>query len=495
MADDGPVIIAVDQGTSSTKTLVVDDSGSVLSTTSVPLGQSHPAAGWVEQNAVAILESMQAGIRSATERYGSRVAAIGLSNQRESAVVWDTSTGEPVGPMLGWQDRRTAPRARDLADHAARVRRISGLPIDPMFSALKFGWLLDEVDPDRSRSRRGELALGTVDSWLIARLTGEHRIEIGNASRTQLLDIETADWSPELLDLFRIPAAVLPRVAASDEATQPVSGSGVAITAVLGDSHAALYGHGAREAGSVKVTYGTGSSIMGLSAPDALPTASGLVRTIAWGVGGSIARAFEGNILSTGATLVWLSALFGITPAEVVALGQASPASTVDLVPAFAGLGAPWWDENAVAVLSGFDLGTPRAAIARAAVESIVLQIEDVLVAADGSGARVQWILADGGPSSNDWLVQLQADLSQRGVVRSDVAELSALGVAHLAGIGAGLWDDKQLAAKPRDVAVFRPEIDADAATARRARWLQAVARSRYGSTAFEPSISPRSAY
>ncbi|WP_158437848.1 FGGY family carbohydrate kinase [Naasia lichenicola] len=489
-----PVVVAVDQGTSSTKTLVLDVHGSIVGSLSVPLGQQHPAAGWVEQDANEILDGVRAGLGHARELFGERIAAIGISNQRESALAWDPATGRPVGPMLGWQDRRTADRARALADHSARVRRITGLPLDPMFSALKFGWLLDEVDPDRSRSGAGEILLGTVDSWIVWSLTGEHRIEVGNASRTQLLDIETGGWSAELLDLFGIPAASLPRVAMSDEPTAAIDGLDVPITAVLGDSHAALYGHGARDAGAVKVTYGTGSSIMGLESPDARATASGLVRTIAWGTDGEIRRAFEGNILSTGATLVWLSELLDMTPGDLVELAAGSPDAAIDLVPAFAGLGAPWWDESAVAVLSGFDLGTPRAALARAAVESIPLQIEDVLTSADGSGSRVDTILADGGPTSNDWLVQLQADLSQRTVVRSDVAELSALGAAHLAGVRAGVWTAEAVAALPRASTTFVPQLDADAARDRRARWLAAVGRARNQPALSTPVPSTRPA-
>lgn len=493
MADDASVLIAVDQGTSSTKAVAVDEHGTVLSTTSTALGAQHPAPGWVQQDAGEILAGVRAGIDDAQKRFGARVAGVGLSSQRESAVVWSRRTGEALGPVLGWQDRRTAARAESLAAHAGRVREISGLPLDPMFSALKFAHLLDEIDPDRSRSRSGEIALGTVDSWLLHSLTGEHRIEVGNASRTQLLDVKTAAWSDELLDLFGIPAETLPRVAASDEPSEVIDGTaGLRFHAVFGDSHAALYGHGARSAGAVKVTYGTGSSIMGLEADGPGAASSGLVRTIAWKTGGEVARAFEGNILSTGATLVWLAEVLGTTPADLFALAVDAPPSSVDLVPAFSGLGAPWWDERATAVLSGFELGTSRASIARAAVESIPLQIEDVLVEADGAAGRVDTILADGGPSSNDWLVQLQADISQRSVVRSGVAELSALGAAHLAGIGAGVWSVDDVAALPRSSDTFTPELDSDSASERRSRWLGAVSRSRSGTrdTASVPPLS-----
>lgn len=482
------VIVAVDQGTSSTKALAIDEAGNVVGWGSVPVGQSHPRAGWVEQDALEIADSAIEAVRLAIEGLDDQVAGLALSTQRESAVIWDRVTGEPLGPVLGWQDRRTVAAAQALAPHDSVVRRITGLPIDPMFSALKFAWLLDHVDPDRVRANRGEIALGTVDTWLVHRLTGEFRIEVGNASRTALLDLSTLDWSDELLDLFRIPRSALPPIVASSEPTGPVTGlpfllREVRIHAVFGDSHAALFGHGARTPGSVKVTLGTGSSIMGLlesraSAPD------GLVTTVAWG-DPQPSYAFEGNILSTGATLVWLAELFESTPADVVRLaadadGDADPGRGVDLVPAFSGLGAPWWDDTARAVITGFDLSTSRSELARAAVESIPLQIDDVLRAAEAvSEQRFDTILIDGGPAANDWLAQLLADLSQRRVQRPDIAGLSALGAAHLAGIGAGIWSADDVLAFDRRSTVFEPLMSPEQARIRRERWHRAIAIAR----------------
>ena len=316
-----------------------------------------------------------------------------------------------------------------------------------MFSALKFRWLLNDVDPDRTRSRAGEICLGTVDSWIVFSLTGEHRIEMGNASRTLLLNIDTGDWDDELLDLFEIPRQALPEVVNSNASSGPITGlpnvpGGVCFTAVLADSHAALYGHGVREAGAVKVTYGTGSSIMGLLG-DARRRRAGLVRTVAWSFGEPV-HAFEGNILSAGATAVWLSRLLASTPAELAAMAEAAEETEeLFLVPAFAGLGAPWWDDNARGLITGLTLGTKPADLARAAFESIVFQVEDVLAAADAvmpEGGRIGTILADGGPSANAWLMQTQANISQRAVALPAAAELSALGVAYLAGASAGLW-------------------------------------------------------
>jgi glycerol kinase len=490
------VIVAVDQGTSSTKALAVDVTGNVVGWGSVAIRQQHPQPGWVEQDAREIADSAIEAVRLAVEGIADRVVGVALSTQRESAVIWDRATGEPLGPVLGWQDRRTVAAAQAVAEapgSSDRVRRITGLPIDPMFSALKFAWLLDQVDPGRERASRGELALGTVDSWLVSRLTGQFRIESGNASRTALLDLATLDWSDELLDLFRIPRATLPDVFASDAPTEPVTGlpmlpAGTRIHAVLGDSHAALYGHGARTPGSVKVTLGTGSSIMGLldsraASPD------GLVTTVAWS-DPEPSYAFEGNILSTGATLAWLAEVLETTPADLAALAaetdrDADPGRGVDLVPAFSGLGAPWWDDDARAIISGFDLSTTRAELARAAVESIPLQIDDVLRAAESStGGRFETILIDGGPASNDWLAQLLADLSQRRVQRPDVAGLSALGAAHLAGIGAGIWTADEVLALDRNGTTFDPIMSPDRARARRERWRAAIELARSGAAA-----------
>ncbi|WP_022884705.1 FGGY family carbohydrate kinase [Glaciibacter superstes] len=488
-----PVIVAVDQGTSATKVIVVDSDGAILSRASVRVSRADPAPGWVQQDALEIRDSVISAVNTALEGLAVTVVGLGLSNQRESAVIWDRETGQPLGPLLGWQDRRTAAKVAPLEESgwAARIRAKTGLPLDPMFSALKFQWLLDQVDADRSLSRAGRIAIGTVDAWVIYTLTGEHRIEVGNASRTQLLNLETIDWDQELLDLFQIPRECMPRLAASNEPTSAIAGvsslpDGSRFYGVLGDSHAALYAHGVRSPGQVKATYGSGSSVMGLIDPDIAASpgtveAGGLVRTIAWAEPEPV-YAFEGTILSTGATLLWLAQVLGMEPAQLSALAESVENSQgVDLVPAFAGLGAPWWDETAVAVISGFGLGTGPAQLAHAAFESVALQTEDLFRAAEARlGTRIETVLTDGGPSQNDWLMQLQADLSRREVVRSNVAELSATGAAHLAGISSGLWTVEQCGRLPRDRSPFSPSVDESLAEARCARWRAAVARSRF---------------
>ncbi len=495
------VVVAIDQGTSSTKALALDGSGAVVGRGSVPIGIEHPRPGWVQQDADEIAASTVEAVRLAIDGLVDRVAALAISNQRESAVVWDLTTKRPLGPMLGWQDRRTSTAAAALRDRSDRVRAISGLPVDPMFSALKYAWLLDQVDPDRSRARAGEIVCGTVDSWLVYHHTGEVRIEAGNASRTALLDLATGDWSDELCDLFAVPRACLPRVAASDEPTLPVLGWGlreVPITGVLGDSHAALYGHGARGPGSVKVTLGTGSSIMGLL-PSLADSPPGLVTTVAWSrtardqAQPTVSYAFEGNILASGATLVWLADVLGTTPGDLIRLAvEAAPEADatrgVDLVPAFAGLGAPWWDDQAQALLTGFTLGTTRADVARAGVESLALQIEDVLAAAEqGAGAPLATVLVDGGPADNDALVQLLADLTQRQVRRPGVATLSALGAAHLAGTVAGVFSEADVVGFDQGATQFEPGADPARVAVRRARWHRAIDTARTGSQQSTP--------
>jgi glycerol kinase len=478
--------MAIDQGTSSTKVIVMDASGRLVARASAPVGQSHPRPGWVEQDADEIFASVASAVRAATDGIADRVVAIGISSQRESAVAWDRSSGAPLGPVLGWQDRRTNTTAQAMkeAGKGAEVRNSTGLPLDPMFSALKFGWLLDDIDPDRSRARNGSIALGTVDSWLLHRLTGEHRIEVGNASRTQLLNLDSAQWDDSLLDLFGVPRQCLPHVVSSVEASDVISGlpdfgANVRVTGVLGDSHAALFGHGVRDPGAVKVTYGTGSSVMGLRTTGA-PTDAGLVRTIAWSTG-TPAEAFEGNILSAGSTVTWLSEFLNASAAGLAQLAEAADDSAdVFFVPAFSGLGAPWWDDQAQAAIVGLDLGTSRADIARAAFESIPFQVEDILDVADlVSGGRIVTILADGGPSSNPWLMQLQADLSQRAVATSAVAELSAVGAAHLAGVSAGVWSDEDCRGMLGSRTILNPRRSAEYAAGRRNAWLSAVALTR----------------
>ncbi|QGH69709.1 FGGY family carbohydrate kinase [Pseudactinotalea sp. HY158] len=475
-------VLAIDQGTSSTKAVVVTADGRVRAGASVPLTAESPRPGWVEQDPDRVLASVVEAARATAESVGHPPVALALSSQRESALAWDPH-GEPCSPVIGWQDRRTSSRAEELAEDADDVRRRTGLPLDPMFSALKFEWILDRWDADRTRARAGDLRLGTVDSFLMRRLTGTDQIELGNAGRTQVLNIDTAHWDDALCDLFSIPPQSLPPLARSNAAprlTEEIfpGATGVPVAAVLGDSHAALFAHAARDPEAVKVTYGTGSSIMGLTSGP-VEAETGLARTIAWDTG-TPARAFEGNILATGATLVWLSSILDRSPVELAALARTVPDSGgVDLVPAFAGLGAPWWDTRAVGLISGFDLGATTAHLARAALESIPLQIEDVLTRADSVAGRRPRVYVDGGPAGNDWLMQRQADLSDRTVVRPASTGLSGIGAAYLAGLTVDLWDEAAL----RGLAIESDSFDPAPTAAdhdRRRQWARALDRSRH---------------
>ena len=362
-----------------------------------------------------------------------------------------------------------------------------------MFSASKASALLDAHDPDRSRSRAGELCLGTVDSWLLWRIGGEHLVEAGNASRTQLLDLASRTWDPWLLELFDVPVEALPRVVASTGpfvACRDLAplGPDVRVTGVLGDSHAALFAHAGWRPGQVKVTYGTGSSVMGVTHGPTAP-GTGVARTIAWELD-EPAYALEGNIRSSGATLTWLAALFGSTPAEVAAAAGPSSGGVV-LVPAFTGLGAPWWDDQVRATLTGLSAGTRLEHLARAGLEAIAFQIEDVVAAAEQAGGPVATILADGGPTTNATLMQLQADTSGRAVAASQVAELSALGAAHLAGLGAGLWSLADLEGLPRPRTAYSPTSTTAERDERRGAWHAAVSAA-LGRPLPTPTEGPR---
>lgn len=479
------MLLAIDQGTSATKAVLVETGGEIVARCSAAVGQSHPRPGWVEQSAEEIYSSVREAVAGCmSEADPRRVAAVGLSTQRESLVLWERAGGAPLGPMLSWQDQRTAPHCARLRSEGVGelVRELSGLPLDPMFSALKAAWLLDAYDANRVRSRRGDLCLGTVDSWIVSRLGGEHVIEVGNAARTQLLNVRRRTWDPELLALFGIPQAVLPRVVASTGPFPAIRGvrpllDGTPIAAVMGDSHAALFAHAGWRPGLVKATYGTGSSIMGLGDPgDAISDT--LCLTIAWD-DGRPAYAFEGNIRATGATLTWLAQLFDTTPDSLAASAAAS-SEGLHLIPAFGGLAAPWWDDEAVGVLSGLTFGVRAEHVARAALESIAFQVEDVVAAMEHAAGPVRTLLADGGPTANPTLMQLQADTSGRRVEVARIRELSALGAAHLAGLSAGVWDRTALVALDRARDVYDPVEAAPSRRGRVSAWHAAVARSRY---------------
>lgn len=478
-------LLAIDQGTSATKCVLVNAEGRIVAKAASPLGEHYPEPGWVEQDANAIWRSAQLATADCLQQVpDARVIAVGVSTQRESALIWNRGDRQAVTPLLSWQDQRTvALRDALAADGEALVRERSGLPLDPMFSALKLAWLLDRIDPQRQRAASGEWVMGTVDAFLLAQMGAEPVIEVGNASRTQLLNVHTAQWDDDLLSLFRIPRAALPQPVPSvgqfaDAGALHPALKGVPVRSVMADSHSALFAHGAYEPGQVKATMGTGSSVMGLTDGKRTPH-PGLCLTIGWDAGTGARQALEGNIRAAGSTLRWISDLFGLTSAEAADIAAQHSSEGVCLVPGFNGLGAPWWDSHAVGLISGLTLKSGRGTLLAAAVESIAHQVTDVVQAMTASVDRIDRLLLDGGPSRNPNLRDALSLYIGKPVVHCTDPELSALGVAHLAGLGAGLWDWDALKALPRAQHQSMATPDAERASRARTQWTRAVAQSR----------------
>lgn len=474
-------VLAIDQGTSSTKVIAVAADGSVLARGTSPLALVTPYPGWVEQDPRALMESVRSALVDLEAQIDlEHAACVGISNQRESILLWNRGTGEPISPMISWQDRRTTTLAEELAWSGPEVRALSGLPLDPMFSALKARWLLDEYDPQRLRARAGELVLGTVDSWLLFCLTGEIGIEAGNASRTSLVDLATGDWSPRLLEIFDIPRAVLPGINPSVGCVGtirdfPPLRDGIPISGVLGDSHAALFSHAGWRPGIVKATFGTGSSIMAL-ADDVAAGDTGLCRTIAWHLPGQDPTvAWEANILAAGATITWLSEILGCTPAQL-SLEAASHSGGVVMVPAFNGLAAPWWDPQAQALISGLSLSTGRGHLARAALDSVICQVSDVISQLQVAGVEPVRLIADGGITVNADVMERQATICELVVAVSPITEASALGAAHAAGLGHGVWTLSDLELLTREYVEYSAEQAPELRSSLLDTWHQALA-------------------
>ncbi len=493
-----PLLLALDQGTTSTRAILFDLAGSPLGEAGRPLEQFFPADGWVEHDANEIFATSVAVIDQVLTGAGLRavdVAAIGITNQRETVVVWDKATGEPIHRAIVWQDRRTAGTCEALRASGVepRVTEITGLLLDPYFSGTKIAWLLDNVPGARARAAVGELLAGTMDCWLIWKLTGGrvHATDATNASRTLLFDIERQAWSAEMLEHLRVPASLLPKVldCADDYGVTDAAlfGHAIPIRGVAGDQQSALMGQGCIHPGEMKATYGTGCFML-LNTGTARPVShSKLLTTVAARLNGKTSYALEGSIFMAGAALQWVNEGLGVTGGggAVEALAQtAHPDHGVVMVPAFTGLGAPWWDADARGALFGMTRDTGLAEIAQAALDSCALQTRDLVEAMradapESFGAGVE-LRIDGGMSRSAWFSQRLSDLTGIAVGRATYQETTALGAALFAGIGAGVYADAEAAAAARPATQpYAPKLDAHHRESAYARWLDAVARVR----------------
>jgi glycerol kinase len=441
----GGAVIAIDQGTTNTKAILVSAAGEVVAKASVPLKSIYPKPGWAEQSAEDIWTSVQAVIAEIAKDRAHEIAGLAIANQRETLVVWDAKTGEPIAPAILWQCRRTARACEALITDGADpiVVEATGLSINALFPASKLAWVMQNVAEAKGLADEGQLRAGTVDSWLLYRLTGgrEFATDHSNASRTQLFNTATLEWDEGLCRLFGVPLSAMPEVRPSDSRFGTVAegttalAAGVPILAMMGDSHAALYGHGVRAPGLVKATYGTGSSLMTLTSERVL-SRNGLSSTIAWSDGNGVSYALEGNITVSAQAAAFAADMLGLPDARALSdlAKTVADSGGVTFVPALAGLGAPHWNDKVSGTISGMTLATTRAHIARATLEAIVLQIADVFAAMEKDiGVELMGLMADGGASANDFLMQLQADLLDRTVTRSRQAEVGAIGVAAMA--------------------------------------------------------------
>ena len=486
-------IMSLDAGTTSNRCIIFDHEGQIRASAQQEFPQYYPHPGWVEHNADEIWSTQLAVIHQAMEQgsiSAAEIAAIGITNQRETTIVWDKSTGEPVCPAIVWQCRRTAEYCDELRQRgfADIIRRKTGLVLDAYFSATKLKWILDNVPGAREKAESGLLLFGTVDSWLIWKLTGGkvHATDYSNASRTMLFDIHRLCWDEELLTLMGIPAAMLPEVRPTSgvfgETDPALLGAAVPIAGAAGDQQAALFGQSCFNPGDAKNTYGTGCFLLLNTGAQPVDSTNGLITTIAWGMEGKITYALEGSIFTAGAAVQWLRDELGLisSASETESLARAVPDTNgCYVVPAFTGLGAPYWDAYARGIICGLTRGVSKNHLVRATLESIAYQVCDVVAAmsADAnlpfSGLRV-----DGGASANDFLMQAQADLLGIPVLRPDSVESTALGAAYLAGLGVGFWRSRE-SLSPVSLTTFAPSITPEERQNRLGGWRLAVKRAQ----------------
>ena len=489
-------ILALDQGTTSSRSIIYNERLEVVASAQKEFTQHFPQPGWVEHDAMEIWESVLSTAREAIAKAGIKpeeIASVGITNQRETVVVWDRKTGLPVRRAIVWQDRRTGEAMQALreAGREALVQQKSGLLLDPYFSASKMRWILQEIPDGQPRAASGELAAGTIDSWLIFKLTGgaAHVTDVSNASRTMLMNIRSGDWDPELLALFNIPPSLLPRIAPSSGNLGMVDpslfGAAMPVCSAIGDQQSALFGQLCTKPGLVKCTYGTGCFLLVFTGPEAVESSNRLLTTVAWKIGeGALQYAMEGSVFMGGAAIQWLRDGLGIIQSapDVNALAASvSDNGGVCLVPAFTGLGAPYWDADARGTIFGLTRGSTSAHIARATLEGIAFQVADVVTAMQkDSGKKITTLRVDGGACASDLLMQIESDTLGCVVERPVNIESTALGAAMLAGLGAGIWPNVEALTKIRSVdRRFQPEITAQTRRTRAKVWKKAVKRAQ----------------
>ncbi len=488
-------ILALDQGTTSSRALLFDHKGNICSVAQKEFTQIFPKPGWVEHDPKEIWSSQVAVAAEAMSKLGingTNLAGIGITNQRETTIVWDRKTGEPIYNAIVWQDRRTSEFCDKLkADGLSEtIRQKTGLVIDAYFSGTKIKWILDNVSGARQQAEKGDLAFGTVDTWLVWKLTQgrTHITDVSNASRTMLFNINTLKWDEELLDILNIPVAIMPHVASSSEVYDHTNttffASKVPIGGIAGDQQAALFGQMCVDEGMVKNTYGTGCFILKNTGNKPFISKNNLVTTIAWQINGETTYALEGSIFIGGAVVQWLRDGLGIinTSAEIEKLAeQVADSGDVYFVPSFTGMGAPYWDQYARGLMVGLTRGTTRAHIARAALEGIAYQTMDVIGAMQNdTGMEITELRVDGGASANNLLMQFQADILNVPVIRPQVVETTALGAAYLAGLSTGFWKDiDELRQQWQLNRKFETAMDCQTCTKLKAKWANAVERAK----------------
>lgn len=485
-------ILAVDQGTTNSKAILIANNGAILAQGSAPVEIAHPRSGWVEQDAMQIWQSIVAAIgQCLADSSEVEIVGLGISNQRESILAWERRSGQPIGPVVTWQCRRTAAACEALkaADHEDGVIARTGLPLDPLFPATKVGWLLEN---HRGSLGDEQICIGTVDAWLIWQFSGGtvHATDSANAARTQLYNIAQGRWDHDLCELFQVPPVMLPTVQDSSSmfgTTRGVAGlaDGIPIASAIGDSHAALFGHGAFDTGDGKVTFGTGSSVM-TTIPGFIVPPTGLTTTIAWSLDGTPTYAFEGNILVSASILPWTATLLGLQDVDaLLELAQSvDDTQGVNLVPAHVGLGSPHWNAEARGLICGLSFASGPAHLARAAAESLALQVHDVFEIIQGNaGQGIGQLFVDGGPSRNPFLMGMVAGYLDHPVITCPSTEASARGAAYLAGLATGVWADLNTVANLEAHGdTLHPAMDPGARGQALAAWRQAIARTTLAS-------------